>query len=104
MPALSIVNRLDQPAGFRADGTGDGDTPRGQMVDPIDLALDQRFTAAQTVRDAQNIGAGAALELIDETLERVERPDLAVRNAIALHGGLQNGLMIAIPDLLFHPR
>ncbi|MCL5997326.1 MAG: hypothetical protein M1546_14905, partial [Chloroflexi bacterium] len=50
------------------------------------------------------ISSPISLSSYDEILERVEGPDLAARNAIALHGGLQNGLTVAIPDLLFHPR
>ena len=102
MSALPIFNRLDESPGFGPDHLGDGDATRGQVVYPINFTLDQGFAPANTVSDAQNIGIRAALELVDETLERVKGPNLITGNAVAVHGFLQNSVAIAVFDLPFH--
>src|SRR5690349_721111 len=81
-PALPIVDDLHQVAARRRDGTRHRDAPVRQGVDPIHFAADQVLTLAQVVSDAQDKSLAAALEFVDETLERIERPDLILCDAI----------------------
>jgi len=98
----AIVNLFYQLPAHGQNRPSHGNATRCQIVDPIDFALNQRCATAQTVTDAQNGPLGRALEGIDEILHRFERLHERVRNAISLHGFLQNGRVITIFDRLFH--